>query len=500
MRNRTSTRSFQRGTPYGWTIPYECECTTVAEAATVRGNRRNHMITLTQGMNAMTPRALVNTILDEENQRVTRTHKPYPPILYPSGASRQDKRIIREKVSLARFQEREALKTARRLAAALAHPARVVKNCDHRVYEWSGTTSGEVGRIIQTEYFENPYARTDSERACLADWYAPHTGDGALDWCIGYLPPPTPSELPVDPAWLNRAVRESHKAIQPDLDLAAELYQVKDLRAAIRSVSQVLVAWKREVPEAIQKMKGTRSRKEAIKYLTKDLVGAHLAYKWGLLPTYEACVAVSRLVAKVQQDFTRFAERCRKGSQIYRSGFPLEISPASETRTSGHYSVTRVDTISLRYGYSVVQQLVPTVGYLNLREYINARTGLDRPLNTIWELVPYSFVVDYFLDVDRVLDELQDMYSVFQVALKDPCLTKKFRWTSQYNLQVTGSFNFWVYPYPVIWTASKTFDCGSITQSHFVRSREELQPHFLEETWKKRLFTMSELIYQRVIR
>lgn len=500
MRDRSITHLFQKGTPSGFTLPFECGAGTVAEADTIRANRANRMSALREGMLQSTPRELVDTILDEENKRVTRIKIPYARIQYPKGASRIDRRLIRDKVSHARFMERVALGDARRLAAALVKPARVVKCCDHRTYKWTGTADGDVGRIVDTVYFYNPYGRNETERLCFADWYAASMGDGALDWCMGQFPPPSPSELPVDAAWINRSVRESKKAIQPDLDLFAELYQVKDLREAVRSVSKVLIAYKREVPKAFQRMHGTRGRKEAIKYLAKDLVGADLAYRWGLLPTFQAVMAIDGLVAKVQSDFERFAERCKRGSQIYRSGFPYDEQPATHVKVMTAYTITRVDTMTLRYGYSVVQQLIPTVGYLNLREYINARTGIDRPLNTIWELIPYSFVVDYFLDVDGILDQLQNMYSVFQVALKDPCLSKKYSWTSQYNLQIRGALNFWVPPFPNIWTGAKTFDCGAITQHHYVRTREELQPHFLEETWKKRLFTLSELVFQRAVK
>lgn len=73
-----------------------------------------------------------------------------------------------------------------------------------------------------------------------------------------------------------------------------------------------------------------------------------------------------------------------------------------------------------------------TVRYDNLDLMLASQMGLTNPLAIAWELVPFSFVVDWFAGVGRVLDARSDFYGV---SLLDAYHT--------YFLRTTSNFQTW---------------------------------------------------------
>ena len=79
-----------------------------------------------------------------------------------------------------------------------------------------------------------------------------------------------------------------------------------------------------------------------------------------------------------------------------------------------------------------------------------ARAGLSRPLDSVWDLVPFSFVIDYFFRAGDFLSSVSDKFSD-QDALKgrvsvlhDAWLMEKLQVTHKSKLQLSPYSSYWV--------------------------------------------------------
>nr|UUW21267.1 MAG: maturation protein [Sanya fiers-like virus 14] len=62
--------------------------------------------------------------------------------------------------------------------------------------------------------------------------------------------------------------------------------------------------------------------------------------------------------------------------------------------------------------------------------------GLTNPLNTAWELVPFSFVVDWFIPIQQYIEQYDALDGIY---VKDQLLITKARYTSTFDTMFHGS-------------------------------------------------------------
>lgn len=378
-----------------------------------------------------------------------------------------------------------------------------VHECIHD--KWTVLYSNDLalGSIIANGTF--PYKSTTYR------WevYRRYSGYGLLRWALDNLPGPSVVTFPIEEAWLSRAMDSSSQVVSPDLDLAAEIFQLKDLGSGIKQIANTVRQFSLLGYSPSRFL--TRSRTKFLKQL-KDLVGSHLAWKWGVFPVYQDCVAVDKIISDANRRFRVLKQTLERGYRQFHAGY--QVPPiASEShygclRGSVHtpsagavsYSLTGNYTSSGRYGVSCIQRFFGDIANLDLGSYIAMRTGLDKPLSSIWELVPYSFVLDYFLNLDQLLNEFQSLSADIRMRRTDGCKSQKFWGETTFDL--TCAINVWdysVYPYVKYFSWNDTCPAiAGIQHSQFARVPMEFTSHFQVETWKKRIFTLAELALQRV--
>jgi hypothetical protein len=96
---------------------------------------------------------------------------------------------------------------------------------------------------------------------------------------------------------------------------------------------------------------------------------------------------------------------------------------------------------------------------------IKARNfGLDKPLSVIWEAIPFSWLVDYFLKIGNFIESFETSSSLFRfeivdaghsTLLKEECysiVTGSLKTTLQSKPRVT-----WLYNPPVVWQERSTY-------------------------------------------
>lgn len=153
-------------------------------------------------------------------------------------------------------------------------------------------------------------------------------------------------------------------------------------------------------------IKQLKFQKLAREFTPKELSDRWMEGRYAIRPlVYDMC----DVVKAINRDRT-----IKQFRQTYRSG-------ATDSGTATQSGVT-VYTDST-YGYLTATKtssryITAKAGVLAAIESVSEATiwGLNRPFEAMWELVPFSFVVDWFLNVGKVISSWSPMYGARALA------------------------------------------------------------------------------------
>lgn len=128
--------------------------------------------------------------------------------------------------------------------------------------------------------------------------------------------------------------------------------------------------------------------------------------------------AVRPLCYDMQQLHAALKHKITKAKRLTARGFNREVETTNTTRfTIGAYSptyfttiVSRTLTSSANYRAGVLYSLDSNV------DSMMSVWGLDQPLESIWELVPFSFIIDWFFSVGDTLAGLTPNFGTTSLA------------------------------------------------------------------------------------
>lgn len=283
---------------------------------------------------------------------------------------------------------------------------------DYNSESWEPFSRTDASYLIDTDLSDKPphvqgdfhrnfnYSRgvqrvmQDSPGSHRISWYNPVDGHTAsYDWTetsylSGKSPPlasfPGVSEGVRENMWnqtktecLNRLLNEK-AAIGAAL---GEAHQVINMFSdLVRDGARYLNAFKRGNLRAIMKRNGGKK-------LPKSVSDAWLQYSYGWAPLAGDIAAAQ---ANVHRELAKgLAISAKRGTEPYTEGYVRRGLP-------GDYD----ETVEL--SHSVICELgavldSPAIAYLNT-------FGLINPLSIAWELVPWSFAVDWFIPVGKTLE------------------------------------------------------------------------------------------------
>lgn len=262
-------------------------------------------------------------------------------------------------------------------------------------------------------YTTNMLKQTQTKSRCVwpADGY--YMGDAYVYTCSDTVPARASANLSLTA--LNKITSEMRGHDFNAAVFAAEAAQsvatVKNTSLAVlRALYGTVTGNWREVVQGIAALPGQRSI-WAKKLKSGDISGAWLSLKYGWEPLIGDCFEAVKAIERLQSEPRTLKYRAQSSERF--------VKPWSPSFSNGVLEIT--DDVTVRFIVEVKEQLSA------------ARSlGVLSPYQILWEKLPWSFVVDWFVPIGTYLDTLSVVsgqtitsftrteYSVRNIKVKQP--------------------------------------------------------------------------------
>lgn len=156
---------------------------------------------------------------------------------------------------------------------------------------------------------------------------------------------------------------------------------------------------------------------ESTKWTLKSAADLHLATSFGVMPLISD---ISGIVSAVKSLHDRVAWLRKNHGKLVRVDFRKDLSTLNAPATVRYVDSVNESLTNVVRHYRCFFHAFATVTYdvsqlsdMELRLRLLTRAfGMDKPLNTIWDHIPYSFVVDWIFSVGRVIDSFTPAISL----------------------------------------------------------------------------------------
>lgn len=224
-------------------------------------------------------------------------------------------------------------------------------------------------------------------------------GPKPLYFGLSDVPEPAPEDLRTF-AW--NAFYAATTQVQEQMSLGLFLWELPE----IAEIPKLLTEWK--------------SLFGSLQGLLQGSAGKFLGYQFGVQPVIGDIKKSAGLLAKLQQRLKHL--RATRGKTFvcrYKQTFTtiLPFEGLEETYYSSAYDAASLYWAGMHRGtrvvshvckaYIVVENQLSGLDKLeNLLDAFSAAVGLSNPGKILWEHVPFSFVLEWFVDLDNVLRDL----------------------------------------------------------------------------------------------
>lgn len=215
------------------------------------------------------------------------------------------------------------------------------------------------------------------------------------------------------------------------------LYELKDCKAFLDllPVHFLWAAARRKRAESVRALhkwlSEIKTTAQSPLALLQALAGADLMWKFGVAPlvrdVHSVHVALSQLQAKVQELVSKPITVAGKYTTTGESNYSNVSGNSNDTCGYYHRAISTHAKTTKTWVYGVRKRFdgskIPSVDVVQLKSLAES-LGLSLDATDLWEAIPYSFVVDWFLPIQTMLES-------FSQAKPDPSwLLTEAAWTS----------------------------------------------------------------------
>lgn len=239
----------------------------------------------------------------------------------------------------------------------------------------------------------------------------------------------------------SRAISAIKPGIELAMDLPTFLAEIKDLPKLFNSQLLKKIGLQKldikEFTQKLKKFKGTITKfveDQSVKKetFTKSLASDFLAYSFGIAPTvadakgfWNGFVEIDK---KLDNLLARAGTPCKRryAERLNRSSYTLlvQIGPYSDSLTIKYGGGKLLLNATALYTYTLDKVREMSAFTKKALAYL-MMLGFDNPARTIWELVPFSFVLDWFLPIGDYLEQLRMDYFDTTINVDAFCMSYK---------------------------------------------------------------------------
>lgn len=233
-----------------------------------------------------------------------------------------------------------------------------------------------------------------------------YLGTNVLDWNFGHTPSQQ-SDFQAD------ALSSFGQVVPRSVSLGNFLLELGD----VKSLAETAMRLGRTAssPRKLNKLL-RRSKQENARSLTRELANANLAYEFGIKPFVDDLKKISDALNRINKRIAWLKKTSGKPTTLRRTDTMTapDTSVGSLAYFHGLGNDLRVrTTYSERTSRVVAGATVrhdlgqQTEDFHFLASALTSYFGFDRPVSVVWESLPFSFLVDWFLDIGRLADQMQ---------------------------------------------------------------------------------------------
>lgn len=324
-------------------------------------------------------------------------------------------------------------------------------DCYHRRYSYVTNDTGNVYRFPNAgsppaveDYYSDWHVLKDcTSHSSLLSWDVSNVSANPPRWTINVAP---------DEAALKASVMNKAKALTADVLL--NIVEANQIWPSIRSLAGCL-------PEMAYHWTRHDLRK-----VIKTASDGYLAWKFGVSPILSDIMSIHRYLPKMKRDI---AKHNAGGSYRYAATCNGTASFLPNDATSLYGSVviskrTQQGLLSAAPNVRYVLVVKPVVKYQTAL-FASIDSVLSRfassPASLAWEKIPFSFVVDWFVDLQGALSKLDKMVGF------EPYQVISFTRSFSYSLQTQSFIDRYS---PCNGTLIQSKMCMSADYKHYERS------------------------------
>jgi hypothetical protein len=247
------------------------------------------------------------------------------------------------------------------------------------------------------------------------------------------------------------------------------------------------------VPESVERLRNTASQSRVQRALS-NLSKGFLVYSFGIAPLVADIRKTMVALSNFRKDFQRASKSAGRRVSVHRQltgtvslnagtlkpQYPA--APWADVHTAGFHAL-KVCTVSginsTQYRTSAFRQL----------DYLVSKLGTTGPASFLWEKIPWSFVVDWFVDLRGACNAFDNLFTGFRKRADNACISVK------YNAVISSKM---MDPRSVVPAVNQVISTSSVDYYHRMPVVPSSKVVTSGRFGKKQLALTAALLYQSI--